>query len=118
MCDVYCRSHFKCEKPIIALTCNPNTGSVAMEMDDGSVWRYKESAGPVRWQVEGAGDLVLPQCCPQVELGVFDKEEVVVGLSKNSKLYFSGREVRALAEYVDMYCAVEVYIYGTVCPLL
>ncbi|CAB4001430.1 Elongator complex 1 [Paramuricea clavata] len=81
---------------ILRLSVNIDTGSVAVECDDGSILKYTSDCGHAElkpWVDSTGNTIVLPQPCIYIQTVQIGDEEVVIGLTEHSRLYVNDKEI-------------------------
>lgn len=71
---------------IFRVCVNPNSGNIFVEFDDGKIYRYDITEN----KLSREGNLNFPAVCSWIKPTTFCDEEVIVGLTRNSKLYIKG----------------------------
>ena len=66
------------------------------------MYSFKEELGLLPWHTTEGLPLTFPQPCICMQVGCFNEEEVVVGLTDRNRLFFNEKEV-----CWDMFCSVQ-----------
>ena len=66
------------------------------------MYSFREDLGLLPWHTTEGLPLTFPQPCICMQVGCFNEEEVVVGLTDRNRLFFNEKEV-----CWDMFCSVQ-----------
>ncbi|RUS86297.1 hypothetical protein EGW08_005941 [Elysia chlorotica] len=79
---------------IMSMAFNQETRNVALELDDGTIWKYVPGSKNLSPWINSQGKAVsFPSPCTQISLTNVGSEEVVVGLTERFRFFINNIEV-------------------------